>query len=130
MTQEEGGNDGCDDKTSHFISHTMRTGNRYEDMNSQLQCMYGMLETDAGMLNRFEQKLHSIISEFHQQIHLEKRTKADTAGEFVSFFSAVDKRRVYQRKKSRFERNRNGSQSKKPKPHGKTTKMSIDSMMV
>jgi hypothetical protein len=110
MTQEEGGNDdGCDDKTLSFISHTMRTGNRYVDMNSQLQCMYGMLETDTGMLNRFEHKLHPIISEFHQQIHLENGTEADTTGEFVSFFSAVDKRLVYHRKKSRFERNRNGS---------------------
>jgi hypothetical protein len=27
MTQEEGGNDGCDDKTLPFISHMMRTGN-------------------------------------------------------------------------------------------------------
>ncbi|MGK3751404.1 MAG: hypothetical protein ACI8RD_003705, partial [Bacillariaceae sp.] len=25
----------------------MRTGNRYIDMNSQLQYMYGMLETDT-----------------------------------------------------------------------------------
>ncbi|MGK3738376.1 MAG: hypothetical protein ACI90V_005223, partial [Bacillariaceae sp.] len=48
----------------------MRTGNRYIDMNSQLQYMYGMLETDASMLNNFEQKLQSIITEFHQQMHL------------------------------------------------------------
>jgi hypothetical protein len=27
MTEEEGGKDGWDDKTSHFISNTMRTGN-------------------------------------------------------------------------------------------------------
>jgi tRNA 2-selenouridine synthase SelU len=106
----------------------MRTGNRYIDMNSQLQYMYGMLETDASMLNNFEQKLQSIITEFHQQMHLNNRTKADTNGEFVSFFPAVDKRRVYQSKKSRFERTRKVRRKQKP-VYSKITKMSNDSMM-
>ena len=127
MTQEEGGNGTIND--SHFNSHTMRTGNRYIDMNSQLQYMYGMLETDTAMLNNFEQKLQSIITEFHQQMHLNNRTKADTTGEFVSFFPAVDKRRVYQRKKSRFERTKKVKRKQKP-VYSKITKMSNDSMMV
>jgi hypothetical protein len=97
LTQEDGGNDSL----SPFASHTMRTGNRYVDMNSQLKYMYGMLETDTGMLNNFEQKLHSVIAEFYKLVHVDKRTGADTTGEFVGFFSAVDKRRVYHRKKRR-----------------------------
>jgi hypothetical protein len=48
-----------------------------------------VLETDTGMLHRLEHKLHPIISEFHQQMHLEKRTEADTNGEFVSFFQQL-----------------------------------------
>jgi hypothetical protein len=70
LTQEDGGNDSL----SPFASHTMRTGNRYYvDMNSQLQYMYGMLETDTCMLNNFEQKLHSVIAEFHKLVHVDSR---------------------------------------------------------
>jgi hypothetical protein len=125
LTQEDGGNDAL----SPFVSHTMRTGNRYVDMNSQLQYMYGMLETDTGMLNNFEQKLHSVIAEFHKLVHVDKRTGADTTGESVSFSPAVDKRGVYHRKKSRFERKRN-SNTQKAAYISMTTQMSNDSMMV
>jgi hypothetical protein len=80
-------------------------------------------------LNNFEQKSHSVIAEFHKLVHVDKRTGADTTGEFVGFFSAVDKRRVYHRKKSRFERKRN-SNTQKTSSYSMTTKMSNDSMMV
>jgi hypothetical protein len=125
LTQEDGGNDSF----SPLASHTMRTGNRYVDMNSQLQYMYGMLETDTGMLNNLEQKLHSVIAEFHKLVHADKRTGTDTTGEFVGFFPAVDKRCVYHRKKSRFEKKRN-SNTQKTASYSMTTKLSNGSMMV
>jgi hypothetical protein len=62
-------------------------------------------------------------------VHIDKRTGADSTCEFVSFFSAVDKHRVYHRKKSRFERKRN-SNTQKAAYISTTTRMSNDSMMV
>ena len=82
-----------------YVNKTLRTGNPYVDMNSQLQTICNQLDTNPSMLNRFEQAIRTVYCLYQGKINNLLSTTQDRTGEFTNLYPSVDNRTKAVRKK-------------------------------